>query len=62
MVGYLTESVGIYTLMAFDMRENTYSAKVLLANGFTKEDYTKEEHNWGGKENVTVDVYKYTIK
>lgn len=62
MVEYLTERIGIDTLMAFVMPENTYSTKVLLANGFTREDYTKEEHNWGGNENVTVDVYKYSIK
>lgn len=57
MVNYLTKDAGVNKLKAFVMPENIYSAKVLLNNGFAKEDYTAEESNWGGKEVVTVDVY-----
>ena len=39
------------------MPENIPSAKVLLKNGFQKEDYQVEEHNWGGREKLLVDVY-----
>lgn len=59
MVGYLVDEIGISTLKAFVMPENIYSAKVLLNNGFVKENYTTEERNWGGQECVTVDVYTY---
>ena len=41
------------------MPENLYSSKVLLNNGFVKEDFTVQEKNWGGQEIVTVDVYTY---
>ncbi len=60
MVDYLTNDVGIKTLEAFVISENIYSAKVLLNNGFVKQDYTKEENNWGGIQKVIVDVYTYT--
>lgn len=60
MVDYLTKTIGINTLLAFVMPENAYSARVLLANGFVKEGYTKEEHGWGGRESVIVDVYRYS--
>ena len=46
-------------LQAFVMPENLYSSKVLLNNGFVKEDFTAQEKNWGGQEIVTVDVYTY---
>lgn len=59
MVNYLTNKIGITTLNAFVMPENLYSAKILLNNGFVKEDYTSQEKNWGGKEIVSVDVYTY---
>lgn len=59
MVKYLVEEIGIATLKAFVMPENIYSAKVLLKNGFVKENYTTEEKNWGGQERVIVDVYTY---
>ena len=59
MVDYLVNEVHIATLQAFVMPENIYSSKVLLNNGFVKEDFTVQEKNWGGQEMVTVDVYTY---
>ncbi len=59
MVDYLVNEVHITTLQAFVMPENIYSSKVLLNNGFVKEDFTVQEKNWGGQEIVTVDVYTY---
>lgn len=59
MVDYLVNEMGITTLQAFVMPENLYSAKVLLNNGFVKEDYTSYEKNWGNQETVLVDVYTY---
>ena len=59
MVEYLVNEIGITTLNAFVMPENLYSSKVLLNNGFIKEDYTLQEKNWGGQEIVSVDVYTY---
>lgn len=59
MVEYLVNEVNITTLQAFVMPENIYSSKVLLNNGFVKEDFTAQEKNWGGQEIVTVDVYTY---
>ncbi|MGN1249730.1 MAG: GNAT family N-acetyltransferase [Candidatus Spyradocola sp.] len=62
MVEYLTKDMGIGAIQAFVMPENQYSAKVLLANGFVKETEPRQEHNWGGCETVTVDVYRYTAE
>lgn len=59
MVDYLVNEMGITTLQASVMPENLYSAKVLLNNGFVKEDYTSYEKNWGNQETVLVDVYTY---
>ena len=59
MVEYLVNKVNITTLQAFVMPENLYSSKVLLNNGFVKEDFTVQEKNWGGQEIVTVDVYTH---
>lgn len=59
MVEYLVNEIGITTLKAFVMPENLYSSKILLNNGFVKEDYTSQEKNWGGQEIVSVDVYTY---
>lgn len=61
MVEYLVNEIGITTLNAFVMPENLYSSKVLLNNGFIKEDYTLQEKNWGGQEIVSVDVYTYRV-
>lgn len=61
MVNYLVNEIGMETLQAFVMPENIYSSKVLLHNGFIKEDYTVEEKNWGGQETVSLDVYTYKI-
>lgn len=57
MKEYLLYTVGLSKLQAFVMPENIPSAKVLLKNGFQKEDVQVEEHNWGGRENLLVDVY-----
>lgn len=59
MVDYLVNEIGIMTLNAFVMPKNLYSSKILLNNGFVKEDYTSEEKNWVGQEIVSVDVYTY---
>lgn len=60
MVEYLVNEIGITILQAFVMPENVYSSKVLLHNGFTKEDHTVQEKNWGGHEVVTLNVYTFT--
>ena len=57
MKEYLLHTVGIRKIQAFVMPENIPSAKVLLKNGFQKENYQVEEHNWGGHETLLVDVY-----
>lgn len=59
MVEYLVNEIGITTLKAFVMPENLYSSKVLLNNGFVKDDFPAQEKNWGGQEIVSVDVYTY---
>lgn len=59
MVEYLTKEIGITTLQAFVMPENVYSTKVLMSNGFTKENYTSQQRNWGGQEVVALDIYTY---
>ncbi len=59
MIEYLVSEVNISTLQAFVMPENIYSSKVLLNNGFVKEDYTLQEKNWGSQEMVILDVYTY---
>lgn len=59
---YLVNGVGVETLQAFVMPENLYSSKVLLHNGFVKENYTSQEKNWGSQEIVTVDVYTHIVR
>ena len=59
MVDYLVNEIGITTLNAFVMPENLHSSRILLNNGFVKEDYTSQEKNWGGQEIVSVDAYTY---
>lgn len=59
MKEYLVDKIGITKLEAFVMPENIYSSKVLLKNGFVKEDYMDEEKNWGGQESVMVNVYTF---
>jgi ribosomal-protein-alanine N-acetyltransferase len=54
---YLLGDMRIGTLMAFVMPENTYSSRALLKNGFVREQYTVTEKNWGGREEVTLEVY-----
>ncbi len=62
MIEYLGKEIGISRLEAFVMPPNIYSSKVLLNNGFTKEDYTFQDKNWGGQEEVTLDVYAFMNK
>ena len=59
MIKYLVNEVNVTTLQAFVMPENLYSSKVLLSNGFIKENYTLQKKNWGSQETVSVDVYTY---
>ena len=54
---HLLENCGMDQLVAFVMPENVWSGRVLLRNGFVKEQRTEERHNWGGNETVTVEVY-----
>ena len=54
---HLLETCGMDQLVAFVMPENVWSGRVLLRNGFVKEQWTEERHNWGGHETVTVEVY-----
>ena len=49
-------------IMAYVMPENICSAKVLLANGFEKVPDQAEGHDWGQRENVMLDLYRYTVK
>mgnify|MGYP000952631903 CR=1 FL=1 len=62
MIEYLSKEIGINSIQAFVMSNNKYSGKVLLKNGFQKEDYVMQEKNWGGQEVVDVDVYTYISK
>lgn len=57
---YLCDEIGISCIQAFVMPENIYSGKALIKNNFKKEDYLVHEKNWGGQENVEVEVYTYT--
>lgn len=59
MKEYLVDEIGITNLKAFVIPENVYSSKVLLNNGFVKEDYMVQEKNWGGQEFVMVNVYTF---
>ncbi len=54
---HLLETCGMDQLVAFVMPENVWSGRVLLRNGFVKEQRTEERHNWGGRETVAVEVY-----
>lgn len=62
MVAYLSKMEDVHNLVAYVMPDNIFSAKVLLKNGFEKMHYTKEDHNWGQCENVTLDVYQFTVR
>lgn len=59
---YLSNEIGISTIYAFVMPQNTYSGRALLKNNFKKEDYLAQEKNWGGQEVVDVEVYTYINK
>lgn len=56
---YFINNISITTLKAHIMPENLYYTKILLNNGFLKEDYTLQEKNLGGQEIVFIDVYTY---
>lgn len=60
MVEYLVNEIGILKIEAYVMPENIFSSRVLLHNGFEKENFTAQKKNWGGQEEVTVDVYTFT--
>ncbi|MEA4912900.1 MAG: GNAT family N-acetyltransferase [Oscillospiraceae bacterium] len=62
MTNYLCNDMGIQTLQAFVMPENVFSEKALLKNGFTKENHTVQEKNWGGKDIVDLNVFTYSRK
>lgn len=47
MKEYLVDEIGITNLQAFVIPENVYSSKVLLNNGFVKEDYMVQEKKLG---------------
>lgn len=57
MINYLFSEIGIMCIKAFVMPENVYSSKVLLKNGFKKEEMIIQEKNWGGKDIVDLEVY-----
>lgn len=59
MKNYLVNEIGVAKIQAYVMPENIFSSKVLLNNGFVKEDDMIQEKNWGGQEFVMVDVYTY---
>ena len=61
MKEYLVDKIGIVKLQAFVIPENIYSSKVLLNNGFVKEDYMVQEKDWGGQEVVMVNVYTFIL-
>ena len=44
------------------MPENVLSEKVLLKNGFIKENHTVQGKNWGGKEIAVLNEFTYTMK
>lgn len=56
---YLCGDMNVQTLKAFVMPENVYSQKALLKNGFVKEGDTIQGHNWGTKENATLNVFSF---
>lgn len=59
MKEYLVNTIGIKKLQAFVMPENIYSTKVLLRNGFMKEDHMVQVKDWAGQEFVLVNVYTF---
>lgn len=59
MAKYFINNIGITALKTHIMPENLYYSKILLNNGFLKDDYTLQEKNWGGQEIVSVDVYTF---
>lgn len=61
MVHYLCNDMGLKTLKAYVMPENTNSQRVLLKNGFIEETDTIEGKGWGGKENSILKVFTYTV-
>ena len=62
MIDYLSGMDDVCRLTAYVLPENVRSAKVLLANGFVKMPYVKEDHNWGQREDVLLDVYEYAVR
>lgn len=59
LIQYLINEIGLNSLSAFVMKENIYSIKVLLNNGFIKEDFTSKGTNWGNQESVDLNVFTF---
>ena len=57
---YLCNEIGIHKLKAFVMPENAVSEKVLLKNGFIKEDHTVQDNNWGNQKIVVLNEFTYS--
>lgn len=60
MKNYLLNDMNLSKLNAFIIKENIYSGKVLLANGFIKQDEPVAGENWGNETKVTLDHYILT--
>lgn len=59
MKNYLCNDICVQKLKAFVMPENVLSEKVLIKNGFIKEQDTVQSENWGGRETVVLNVFTY---
>lgn len=59
MTDYLCNGMGVKILKAYVMPENIFSQKVLLKNGFIKENDTVPGKDWGGKEISDLNVFTY---
>lgn len=57
MLAYLFNEIGINLIQAFVIPQNNYSKRVLLNNGFKKEEILVQEKNWGGQDTFNLEVY-----
>ena len=62
MKEYLCTDMDMKKLVAYVMPENVFSQRVLINNGFIKEDRTVLEKNWGGNELAELNVFSYDNK
>lgn len=60
LVTYLCDEIGIKLINAFIMEENKASERVLIKNGFVKDQKIYQGSNWGGYS--FVELYKYVYK